>query len=148
MALEAVQYPSAAHALLNTFAGRWRTSGRVKGSHGEMLELSGSDVYEWLPGRHFLEHRVNVRIGDEPVYALEIIGVDKTSGLYFMQAFDNQGNVEEMQASCESGIWRFRGAALRFRGSFSNEGRTLSGDWEQRTGDHWHHLMSIVLEKE
>lgn len=94
--MEDPQYPSAAHALLDAFAGRWRTSGRMKGPGGTLQEIMGYDTYEWLSGRHFLEHRVAVRIGGEPVHSLEIIGVDKTSGQYFMRSFDDRGNIDEM----------------------------------------------------
>jgi hypothetical protein len=44
--------------------GSWASSGRTVERPGESsVEIKGSDVYEWLPGRRFVIHHVDVRMG-------------------------------------------------------------------------------------
>lgn len=50
------------------------------------------DTYEWLPGGFFLIHRVDGRMGEAEVTAIEIIGFDASIQAYLTRSFDNQGN--------------------------------------------------------
>jgi hypothetical protein len=141
--------PGPEHQALAPFVGRWRTAGEVLASGSTpALEIAGIDEYEWLPGGFFLLHRVDVRIGGEPVQALEIIGWEAERGSYFMRSFDSQGNASEMRARVDDdGTWRFEGDAERFTGRFGDGGDTLSGRWEQREGDGWIPWMDVRLSK-
>jgi len=38
------------------------------------VPITGTDIYEWLPGGFFLLHRVDVVIGEQAVRAIELIG--------------------------------------------------------------------------
>jgi hypothetical protein len=141
--------PGPEHEALAPFVGRWRTAGEVLASGSTpALEIAGVDEYEWLPGGFFLLHRVDVRIGGEPVQALEIIGWDSERESYFMRSFDSQGNTGEMRARVDdAGTWRFEGDAERFTGTFGEDGGTLSGRWERREGDGWLPWMDVRLSK-
>lgn len=141
--------PGPQHARLAPFVGRWRTAGEVLASEsGPALRIDGTDEYEWLPGGFFLLHRVDVRIGGEPVQALEIIGWDAERGDYFMRAFDSQGNAGSMHAGVRDGTWTFQGDAERFTGGFGADGGTLSGRWERREGGRWLPWMDVRLARE
>jgi len=52
--------------------GRWRSEGPVVGE--VPVPITGTDIYEWLPGGFFLLHHVDVVIGEQAVRAIELIG--------------------------------------------------------------------------
>ena len=59
---------------LEAFIGRWMTEGQtVAGASGESAPIVATDVYEWLPGRHFVMHTAYGRIGSVGVGGLEVI---------------------------------------------------------------------------
>ena len=82
-------------AELDRLVGRWRSRGRTV----DGLDVAGTDVYEWFPGKGFLVHHVDVTMGDEHVRVLEMIGSDAPGGGWRMRAFDNQGGYGEMVAT-------------------------------------------------
>jgi len=95
---------------LGTLVGRWRSEGRVLGERP--VPITGTDIYEWLPGGFFLVHRVDVVIGQQRVQALELLGeYDPVTGSFTARAYDNLGNVTVMQARVDGqGVWRFTGS--------------------------------------
>jgi hypothetical protein len=64
--------PSPQIQRLGALVGRWRSEGHVEAD--VPVPITGTDIYEWLPGGFFLVHRVDVVIGQQPVQALELIG--------------------------------------------------------------------------
>jgi hypothetical protein len=94
---------------LDALVGRWRSEGRIVGE--VPVPISGTDVYEWLPGGYFLVHHVDVVIGQQKLQALELIGeYDPATDLFTARAYDNLGNVTVMGARVdEQGVWRFTG---------------------------------------
>lgn len=144
--------PNPALERLNAFVGKWKTEGEIKASSSApSAKLKGTDTYEWLPGRFFLIHRVDVQMGDEKVDAIEIIGgYDASSQTYHTHSFDNQGNSVVMQAHVsDEDIWTFTGESMRFTGGFRDAGNTFAGLWEQRAsgGSKWLPWMEIKLTK-
>ena len=82
---------------LGALVGRWRSEGYIVGD--ARLPITGTDVYEWLPGGFFLVHHVDVVIGDQKVQAIEIIGeYDPATDSFTARAYDNLGNVTIMRA--------------------------------------------------
>jgi hypothetical protein len=110
--------------------------------------LQAVDTYEWLPGGFFLLHRVDGRMGEDPVHVLEIIRYDASSDAYVTQSFDNQGNIAVYRAILQGSAWTIRGDSERFTGAFSEDRSTLTGTWEQaRDGRTWTPWMTITLSK-
>lgn len=138
--------PSAEHRQLEAFIGKWKTEGMI---HKTPLspggKLIGTDIYEWLPGNFFLVHRVDAQVGTQKNESLEIIGYDAESKHYTMYAFDNQGNRTPMQARLEDKIWKFTGETMRFSGTFSEDGNTITGKWELLHEGNWLLWMDITL---
>lgn len=134
---------------LNNFAGHWKTSGVIPASpESPAIHISGTDIYEWLPGEFFLLHKADVMIGEERSQTFEVIGVDRNTGACLMQFYNNKGESGSMFATFEDNIWRFQGDTLRFTGSFKNSGLEFSGVWEQLNEKKaWIHLMDISLHK-
>ncbi|HYG38203.1 MAG TPA: DUF1579 family protein [Cytophagales bacterium] len=137
------------YKLLDAFVGKWNTIGHFQTDASEpLVTITGTDTYEWLPGGFFLLHRVDVQMGNEKNETLEIIGYDEKSNTYPMHYFDNKGNTGSMQANFDNGTWTFLGESMRFTGGFREEGKILSGIWEQSfNGTEWVPLMDIKLTK-
>jgi hypothetical protein len=94
---------------LGALVGRWRSEGHIVGD--APVPITGTDVYEWLPGGFFLVHHVDVVVGDQKVQAIEIIGgYDPASDSFSARAYDNLGNITIMRARVDDqGVWTFTG---------------------------------------
>ena len=99
------------HERLWAIAGDWATSGHVVGD--PPVPVSGSDVYEVLPGGHFLVHHVDVVVGTQEVRAIEIIGERAPRADSFLaRSYDSQGKMELMEVTVDDeGVFHFSGGA-------------------------------------
>jgi hypothetical protein len=96
---------------LGAIVGRWRSEGHLAAD--PTVAITGTDIYEWLPGGYFLVHHVDVTVGDQPVQAIEIIGErDPDSDAFLARSYDNTGSTEIMRVRIDDdGVWRFTGGA-------------------------------------
>ncbi|HEX6165627.1 MAG TPA: VOC family protein [Acidimicrobiales bacterium] len=153
--------PASASWRLGALVGRWRTDGHVVGD--EPVPVTGTDTYEWLPGRHFLVHHVDVMVGDEHVQAIEIIGEhDPATDSFAARAYDNTGAVTTMRASVDAGgVWTFVGGAdvaaaartgaavpaagaVRSTLTVADDGRSMTALWERADdGATWEPWMDM-----
>jgi Protein of unknown function (DUF1579) len=101
--------PSPETQRLGALVGRWRTEGHLVGD--PPVPITGTDIYQWLPGGFFLVHHVDVLLGQQRVQALELIGsYDPATDTFLARAYDNLGDVTVMQARVDGqGVWRFTG---------------------------------------
>jgi hypothetical protein len=137
---------------LAALVGRWRTRGRTIGTpEAPAAPIDAVDTYEWLPGSHVLLHTVDARVGDEHVEGAEIIGWDSALREYVTLYCGSDGpNRYEASLSAEAGrlVWRMRSARDRFTGTFSDDGNTIEGHWEQLDDDDgWQPWMEVRLTK-
>ena len=142
--------PGPEHERLATLVGRWRTEGWTVQTDAEpALRIDAVDTYEWLPGRFGLLHGVDARVGDERVEGAEIIGWEPSRGAYVTQYFGSDGpNAYEASLTDQDGalVWTMRSRADRFTGTFSDDGETITGHWEQRDEeDNWRRWMEVTL---
>ena len=136
------------HKQLSKFVGHWNTEGKISATDTTPeVKILGTDTYEWLPGKFFLLHKVDVFVGDDKNETLEIIGFDKLLEKYTMRHYDNKGNSGLMTATCDEGVWTFIGETLKFTGGFKKGGNEFSGIWEQSDGKNWSHFMDIKLNR-
>jgi hypothetical protein len=154
--------PSPETQRLGALVGRWRSEGRVVAD--APVPITGTDVYEWLPGGFFLVHHVDVDVGDQKVQAIEIIGEhDPGTDSYTCRAYDNEGNITIMRARADDrGVWTFTGggdiaqaaqsgsaeepAAVRSTLTVSADGRTMSAKWERSDdGSAWQPWMDMAF---
>ena len=128
--------------------GTWRTEGQLVGvSSSPKSTLAAVDRYEWLPGVNLLAHYVAGHLGRTSVASFEIWAYDQRRGRYQSTAFDANGAPSTFEGRLRGGEWTVRGMTHRFRGTFSKDGRTLSGMWDQRTRRTWKPWLSITLRK-
>jgi Protein of unknown function (DUF1579) len=144
--------PGPEHERLAALIGRWRTQGRtIETGAAEPAVIDAIDTYEWLPGRFGLLHGVDARVGDERVEGGEIIGWDPARETYVTQYFGSDGpNAYEASLTEEDGrlVWRMRSSSDRFTGTFSDDGGTIDGHWEQLDAEgNWRPWMEITLTK-
>jgi pimeloyl-ACP methyl ester carboxylesterase len=139
--------PDPALRCLDVFVGKWNTEGQLRATPSSpAIKIIGTDTYEWLTGGFFLVHRVDVRMGDEEVKSVEIIGYDDSSQTYPMHSFDNKGSYDLLQASVHDGTWIITGKSIRFTGAFSDDGNIIMGNWELLTdGSNWSPWMEVKL---
>jgi hypothetical protein len=87
--------------------------------------------------------------GREAVEGAEIIGWDPARGAYLTQYFGSDGpNAYEASLAEEDGalVWRMRSPADRFTGTFSDDGNTITGHWEQLDSEeNWQPWMEVTL---
>lgn len=152
--------PGAEIQRLGALVGRWRSEGHVIGD--PPMPVTGTDIYEWLPGGFFLVHHVDVFVGDQPVQALEIIGeYDPATDSFTARAYDNEGAVTVMRASVDDdGVWTFTGGAdvaqaaqpgsanpeggVRSTLTVSPDGTSMTARWERTDdGTTWQPWMDM-----
>lgn len=141
--------PGPEYQRLDVFVGNWQTTGQIyAGPSGTPIPIHGSDTYGWLPGGYFLVHHIDVRIGEESMNGIEIIGYDALHQNYPMHFYDSQGNCGTMRASFNEGTCTFAGCSERFSGKFSKDNNCLAGIWEQLNDQNcWVPWMEIKLIK-
>jgi hypothetical protein len=111
--------------LLNALIGRWLTEGSTEPAEADAVPIFASDVYEWLPGRHFVLHTAYGRIGEIGVGGVEIIGHDAATGQYRTWFFDSQGNTSSQTLTYSDGDWIWEGPDARCTGEVRDDGRTM-----------------------
>jgi hypothetical protein len=132
--------------LLVAFIGRWMTEGETTDSPA--TPIVASDIYEWLPGRHFVMHSAYGRIGEMGVGGLEMIGYDSETKQYQTHFFDSQGNVIKETLSCRDGVWTWQGTNARCTGTFSDDCKALVARHERSDdGVDWVPSMNVVLRR-
>lgn len=139
--------PRSENQRLNALVGRWRSQGRIAATATDpAIRIGGLDTYEWLAGEHFLIHRVNVRMNEEHVEVIEVIGpYDPASRTYPMRSFDNQGSFVTMRASVDDeGVWTFVGETERATLVIAEDGDAMTAEWERTdNGSNWRHWMDM-----
>lgn len=130
---------------LGILVGHWSTSGTMI---DDGSRFAATDIYEWMPGEHFLLHHVEARMGGAEVRTLEVIGASPDGDGYLTWSFDNAGGTATYRAHLDDRKWSIDGDTEQFRGEISEDGKTLSGRWEQKRAGHWAPWMDIVLRKE
>jgi hypothetical protein len=140
--------PAKAVANLQPFIGTWDTFGTILGADGKAEgELRATDIYEWFPGKFFLLHHVEGRLGDVEVRTLEVVGPGE-NGRCVARSYDNVGQSEEYSVVLQGRNWIIDSDTQRFRGSFSGDFRMLEGRWEASDyGRTWRPWMNITLRK-
>src|SRR5215216_4291224 len=107
---------------LNVFIGRWITEGQtVADANGASDRILASDVYQWVPGGHFIMHPAYGRIGPVDVGGLEVIGYDGETGQYRTYFFDSQGTTTTETLTYQDGTWTWQGGHVRCTGVFTDD---------------------------
>jgi hypothetical protein len=139
---------------LAALVGEWSM---VAGFEGAPPADSGARVsFEWMPGRRFLLERWEVPGLDPlemPAAGIAVIGTDPESeGNFLQHYFDSRGVARIYKMTVGDGVWKlWRDSpdfSQRYTGTFSDDGRTISGAWEIcHDGATWEHDFDLTYTK-
>jgi effector-binding domain-containing protein len=117
----------------NAALGEWKVEGGPEGP-------SGTLVFEWLEGGHFLVQHVDLVHAGHRIQGIEIIGIERPFGSAPKSSdlksrfYDNLGNTLDYTWELEGHaltIWGGeKGSPMAYRGTFSEDGNTLTGGWK------------------
>jgi hypothetical protein len=140
----------AALARLEAFVGEW--SVEVRFPAGGPSGAAGRVVFEWTLGRQFVVERSEADHPDAP-NGLMIIAADSDGEHYVQHYFDSRGVVRVYRMTFRDGLWTLAREtpdftpldfSQRFTGTFSEDGRRISGRWEaSRDGSTWEHDFDL-----
>ena len=116
-------------------------------SPGPKTVLKAVDRYEWLPGLKLLAHYVAGDLGGASVASFEVWAYDRRQRRYKSTSFGEDGVPTFFDARLKGRQWTIRGKTERFQGSFAEDGLTLSGTWDRRSGRTWRPWLTIALHK-
>jgi hypothetical protein len=135
------------HAL-NAIVGTWSSSGKMLAGE-DSIEIKGTDTYEWLPGKQFMIHKAAVKMGDDKVDIIEIIGeYDEAKRACAMHAFQNDGSHGIMWASInEDGSLLFAGDVIRATLTVDPKGEVMDAKWERLDSTQWTYWMEMHFTK-
>ncbi|WP_157987794.1 hypothetical protein [Jiangella endophytica] len=126
---------------LDALVGAWRSAGETVDD--PVVRIEGSDVYEWLPGRHFLLHQVDVRIDGRHYQALEVFEGD------IARSYDSDGVAATMTVAAGSpGVLTLTGADSRARLVVADDGASMAARWERLDDGAWRHWMDMRFTRE
>jgi hypothetical protein len=141
------QMPNPALARLDALVGEWD----LQASVGGRPMGGGRTTFEWLDAGAFLVQRADAEpaeqtpaewVANSPFPVTAIIGVDDATEKLCMLYSDARGVCRIYQMSLSNGVWNIwrnaPGFFQRFAGTFSSDGRTISGSWEgSEDGSNW-----------
>jgi len=129
------------------FIGVWNTTGQVLATEAAPASaLAATDIYRWLPGKHFIVHDVDARFGNVPTRSMEVIGYEPSARKYFAHSFDDQGSSERFTVELSGRRWSIVGKTVRFEGGFDATRNRLSGLWELRSRrGRWQPWINLEL---
>ena len=123
---------------LDAFVGEWTMEAGPP--DGPPWPGEGRVSFEWLEGQTWLIERWSVEMPEAPD-GIAIIGKDESEAPYAQHYFDSRGVHRIYAMSLEDGEWKLwrEGPpfAQRFSGSFSADGKTISGRWERQDEGSW-----------
>ena len=139
---------------LAPFIGEWSVEASIPllGS----TAIRGRVVFEWVLAGQFVLQRVEVPHTDVPD-SLSIIAVDPDTDRYSQHYFDSRGVVRVYPMTFRDGEWTLvrdspdfspLDFSQRFTGRFSDDGKTIHGQWE-KTDDsgRWQHDFDLTYTK-
>lgn len=143
---------------LDALVGTWDVTATIDGE-----DMGSSQTrFFWMDGESFLVERMG---DDSPPSVAEsdwaanapdsvtmIIGLDDTNERYSALYADARDVFRVYQMTLSDGVWTLwrdaPGFSQRFRGTFSEDGNTISGRWEASSdGEHWEYDFDLTYTK-
>jgi hypothetical protein len=140
---------AAARERLEALVGEWTMEAIPPG--GPPWPGEGRVSFEWFEGAPLLIQRWHVDLPEAPD-GVAVIGCDGMSGRYYQLYTDDRDVQRIYEMSLDAGVWRLwrNGAPFsqRFTGTFSDDGRTITGLWEiAEDGTTWKTDFDLIYTK-
>jgi hypothetical protein len=144
---------------LTALVGEWSMIAEFDGA--PPADSGARVLFEWMPGKRFLLERWEVPDLDPlemPAAGIAVIGADPESeGNFLQHYFDSRGVARVYKMSVSDGVWKlWRDSpdfspldfSQRYTGTFSDDGKTISGAWEIcHGGATWEHDFDLTYTK-
>ena len=139
---------------LAALVGEWRMESEFEDT--PPADSGARVAFEWIPGQRFLLQRWEIPGLDPlamPAAGIAIIGADpEGAGRFLQHYFDSRGVARVYKMSFDDGVWKlWRDSpdfSQRYTGSFSDDGKTISGAWEIcHDGATWEHDFDLTYSK-
>jgi hypothetical protein len=97
--------------------------------------ISGRTAFEWLPGGFFFQQRIEMSFMGLPIQSLELIAYDPSTEAFSSQVFSNLAGVPlPYEWDVQGDVLTISMATAKFRGTFSEDGKSFSGGWRPDPG--------------
>lgn len=133
------------HDRLAVFLGEWRAEGTSYGgtdqtgedprAHG--VPWTSTHTGRWYTGEFFLVQDEKALPGGAEFDTLSVMGIDPTTGNYFVRSFENHGFYRHYDLTVNGDRWEISGEHERATTIFSNDNRTQTIAWEWKPEDTW-----------
>lgn len=131
---------------LSVLIGTWDTTITMLNEDGSTGDISSAvDTYRWSDNRKFVLHDVDAQKNGNRTQAMEILAVEPQGEGYNARAYEADGSFADYHADLVATAWRITGEALRLNGTFGNDWKTLSGQWDQLRDGAWQAMMRVRL---
>ena len=129
---------------LDRFVGEWTMTAGPPG--GPMWPGEGRIRFDWIEGRAFLAERWRLDIPEPPegvpTSGTSLYGCDAAHGTYYKLYYDNREVYRVYELGLHDRVWtqsrKSPPFAQRFTGTFSEDGRRITGRWElAEDGQDW-----------
>ena len=91
----------------------------------------------WYTGEFFLVQDEKALPGSAEFDTLSVMGIDPTTGNYFVRSFENHGFYRHYDLTVNGDRWEISGEHERATTIFSNDNRTQTIAWEWKPEDTW-----------
>ena len=140
---------TAARERLGALVGEWTMEAIPPG--GPPWPGEGRVTFVWFEDAPLLIQRWHVDLPEAPD-GVAVIGCDGMSGTYYQLYTDDRDVQRIYEMSLDAGVWRLwrDGAPFsqRFTGTFSEDGRTITGRWEiAEDGTTWNTDFDLIYTK-
>jgi hypothetical protein len=125
--------PDQALKRLDRLVGTWEIKGRTIDS--DVDNISGRMTCEWILGGFFLKQSGQIAFKGLTMQSLEIISYDPASQTFPASVYsDMSGTVLPYHWDIQGNTVTHWTEAHKYTGSFSDDGRTLTGGWRHLDG--------------
>jgi hypothetical protein len=134
---------------LELLIGKWINVGKTEPIGNEPpLDITTSDIYEWLPGKYWILHTAYGRLGNMDVGGVEIIGYDRETGKYVSHFYDSRGNSSEHEIIVDGNTMTWKGKVTQCTAVFTEKGKVQTAHHVRLDeSGRWVPSMEVVLTK-
>ena len=134
---------------LEILIGKWINVGKTEPMGNEPpLNITTSDIYEWLPGKYWILHTAYGRLGNMDVGGVEMIGYDRETGKYISHFYDSRGNASEHEIIVDGNTMMWKGNGTSCTSVFTEKGKIQTAHHIRLDENgKWVPSMELVLTK-